>query len=238
MLNAIIYGKAGRMRLADQKESLSWRQIFHTREDLLTATFFERFTYLSELMQHKLLKHWLGGVGDFTEFVGIDYWPKYDLPEQDKREFVEPDLLLRYKAANVLVEVKPPEGGGQYLKQWLLEIEGYFAQNPSSNPLYFLAIGRIGGVLSQFRSQAEPHQLAQLEVINSIDWQPIASDLEQRLNAGDMDAQDSRIVMDMLNALELYGIQAHNLKWSDLLPLADALSPVSSSEKILMNLDA
>ena len=50
MLNAIIYGKAGRMGWDGQKESLSWRQVFQTREDLLTATFFERFSYLSDLL--------------------------------------------------------------------------------------------------------------------------------------------------------------------------------------------
>lgn len=237
MLNAVIYGKAGRIGLAGQKESLSWRQMFHTREDLLTATFFERFTYLSDLLQHELLNHWLNGADDFTEFEGINYWPKYDLPEHDQREYVEPDLLLRYKAANVLVEVKPPEGGDQYLDQWLLELEGYLAQDASSKPLYFLAIGRIGGVLGQFAEQAGSLQLSQLKAINSIEWHPIARDLIERLDAGELDAQDYRIVKDMLNALELYGVHAHNLKWEDLLPLANALSPISVSEKLLTTLD-
>lgn len=236
MLNAIIHGKAGRMSWSEQNESYSWRQVFQTREDLLTATFFERFTYLSELLQHKLLKHWLG-VGDFTEFEGIDYWPKYDLPEQETREFVEPDVLLQYASANVLVEVKPPEGGDQYLDQWLLELEGYFAQNSSSTPLYFLAIGRVGNVLTQFISQAESHQMTLLKGINTLEWQPIASDLERRLDSGKLDAQDQRIVLDMLNTLELYGVRAHNLTWDDLLPLAEKLSSLDCSEAILTKMD-
>lgn len=236
MLNAIIYGKAGRMGWGGQKESLSWRQVFQTREDLLTATFFERFTYLSDLLQHQLLNHWLNEAGDFTEFEGIDYWPKYDLPKQDKREYVEPDLLLRYKTANVLVEVKPPEGGTQYLDQWLLELEGYFEQHSSSTPLYFLAIGQVGNVLAQFAAKAQ-NQLAQLQGINTLEWQPIASDLEKRLCAGDLNTQDQRIVLDMLNALELYGVRAQNLSWDELMPLASALGPLDFSEKLLTILD-
>ena len=236
MLNAIIHGKAGRMGWGEKKESLSWRQVFQTREDLLSATFFERFTYLSDFLQHRLLNHWLGMEGDFTEFEGIDYWPKYDLPQQEKRDFVEPDLLLRYKAANVLVEVKPPEGGDQYLDQWLLELEGYFAQNSSSSPLYFLAIGRVGNVLAQFAAKAQ-NQLAQLQGINTLEWQPIATDLEKRLGTDDLNTQDQRIVIDMLNALELYGVRVQNLSWGELMPLANALSPLDFSEIILTKLD-
>ncbi|PWQ98199.1 hypothetical protein [Leucothrix pacifica] len=137
MLNAIIHSKAGRIEVDKDidKTSLSWRQLYQQREDLLTSAFFSRFTYLSGLLQHRLLKKWLGG-GDFTEFKGIDYWPRYELPNHKSRNFVEPDLLLRFADCDLLVEVKPPEGGDQYHEQWRLEIEGYYDQESQTKPLY------------------------------------------------------------------------------------------------------
>lgn len=216
MLNAIIHGKAGRIHIEKDTDSLSWSQLYKQREDLLTAAFFSRFTYLSGLLQHRLLKGWLGGVGDFTEFKNAEFWPRYDLPDDETRDFVEPDLLLRFEDCDVLVEVKPPQGGMQYQEQWENEIAGYFAQDGETRPLYFLAIGRVGKVLELMDVEAilEKHDL--LKVLKSIEWKPIAHELYQLQRSQKLDAQDRRVVEDMLQALELYGIRAYELKWSDL----------------------
>ena len=56
MLNAIIHSKAGRIELDHDEKSPSWRQLYKKREDLLTAAFFSRFTYLSGLLQHTRLR--------------------------------------------------------------------------------------------------------------------------------------------------------------------------------------
>jgi hypothetical protein len=215
VLNAIIHGKAGRINFDHDASSVSWRQLYQNREDLLTAAFFSRFTYLSGLLQHRLLKQWLGGVGDFTTFEGIDYWPRYELNEYDDRNFVEPDLLIRFSDCDLLVEVKPPQGGNQYIEQWKLEIEGYYAQELADKPLYFLAIGRVGNIvdeldITQYKNDKDFQKAA------AIEWQTIASQLRKLSLSGELDAQDSRIVKDMGNALSLYGIRAQNLDWSDL----------------------
>lgn len=214
MLNAVINGKAGRIDIEKDAESLSWRQLYKKREDLLTSTFFSRFTYLSGLLQHRLLKKWLGS-GDFTEFQSAEYWPRYDLPDNDERDFVEPDLLLRFEDYDVLIEVKPPQGGDQYLTQWLNEIEGYFAQDDTKT-LYFLAIGRVGNVLESLDVNELRKTYSQFTDIKSIEWKPIAQELYQLQRSQKLDAQDSRIVDDMLQALELYGVRGYEVKWSDL----------------------
>ena len=217
MLNAIIYGKSGRIEVDKDTQSLSWRQLYQQREDLLTAAFFSRFTYLSGLLQHRLLKKWLGE-GDFTEFKGIDFWPRYELPNHKTRNFVEPDLLLRFAGCDVLVEVKPPEGGNQCNEQWQLEIEGYYDQEDKTKPLYFLALGRVGNVLAELDTdaiRAKPKN-DQLQLANVREWQPIAYDLRKLLLSHELDAQDKRIVEDMLKSLELYGIQSYELRWDDL----------------------
>lgn len=220
MLNAIIHGKAGRIELENDSNSISWRQVYKKREDLLTAAFFSRFTYLSSLLQHRLLKKWLGDIGDFTTFEGIDYWPRYDLDEQDERNFVEPDLLIRFSDCDVLVEVKPPEGGDQYFEQWQLEIEGYYAQEFSIKPLYFLAIGRVSNVLADLDVEAIQVKHSTFQKASSIEWKPIASQLHTLHLSGELDAQDNRVVEDMSKALSLYGIRAHDLNWDDLQKLS------------------
>lgn len=221
MLNAIIHGKAGRIDLDQDTKSLSWRQLYQQREDLLTAAFFSRFTYLSGLRQHQLLKKWLGGVGDFTTFKSIDFWPRYELSKRDDRNFVEPDLLLRFEDCDLLVEVKPPLGGNQYYEQWVLEIEGYFAQEDKTKPLYFLAIGRVGNVLDKLDVKNIGGEDNQLLAANVMEWEPIAAELYKLSHSGDLDAQDYRIVGDMIKALELYGIRASDLLWSDLKDFID-----------------
>jgi hypothetical protein len=220
MLNAIIHGKAGRIELENDTDSISWRQVYKKREDLLTAALFSRFTYLSSLLQHRLLKQWLGGVGDFTGFKGIDYWPRYELNKHDDRDFVEPDLLLRFTDCDVLVEVKPPEGGDQYIEQWQLEIEGYYAQEQSVKPLYFLAIGRVSNILADLDVKAIQVKHPTFQKASSIEWKPIASQLHKLHLSGELDAQDNRVAEDMGKALSLYGIRAHDLNWEDLQKLS------------------
>tara|TARA_R110001592_G_scaffold319321_1_gene596860 strand:- start:8265 stop:8972 length:708 start_codon:yes stop_codon:yes gene_type:complete len=220
MLNAIIHSKAGRVNFDKESGSLSWRQLYQNREDLLTAAFFSRFTYLSGLLQHRLLKSWLGGVGDFTEFKSIDYWPQYDLKNNPDRKFVEPDLLIRFENCDVLVEVKPPEGGDQYLDQWQLEIEGYYQQEDHTKALYFLAIGRVGNILADLDVAELKVKHPKFQAASAIEWKPIASQLRKLLLSGELDAQDSRVVKDISKALLLYSVHAHDLHWDDLYKLS------------------
>lgn len=228
MLNAVLHGKAGRVRLDGDSKPVSWRQLYKKREDILTAEFFSRFTYLSGLVQHQLLRSWFDGQGDFSEFEGVEYWPNYELGEKSTQNNVEPDLLLRFSDCDVLIEVKPPEGGNQSYTQWRKEIDGYF-NSSESKALYFLAVGRIGNVLSEFDANKKEVN-KKLKKVNAIEWKKIAVKLYQLKVDGKFDAQDLRIVNDMIQALKLYGIRAHDLKWKD---LSDSYSEYPLSLSVL-----
>ena len=222
MLQAVLNGKAGRVDLGSQGECVSWKQLYQKREDLLTSAFFNRFAYLSPVIQHRLVQHWFNGVGDFTQFCSIDYWPKYELPDNDKRSFVEPDLLIRFKTFDLLVEVKPPAGGDQYINQWRTEIEGYFAQEQDNKAIYFLAIGRIDSVLQEERSALRSD--FKIKGLAAIKWKTVAQHIYQLLHTDEPSIQDKRVLTDMLASLFLYGIRGHDLKWAELenlLPNAD-----------------
>ena len=223
MLNAVLHGKAGRVTLDDGKKSISWRQLYKTREDLLTSAFFTRFTYLSAEIQHHLLQSWLSPDEDFTDFKDVEYWPRYDLPEDVNGAYVEPDLLLNFGSCDVLIEVKPPGGGSQYLGQWKKQLTGYFENNSEVKPLYFLAIGKIENVVDTAAIEKIVGQYEQLIVVKAIEWKPIAIELYSLQLSHTLRAQDQRVLSDMLMALELYGIQAYEPKWSDFTKLPSKL---------------
>jgi|GEM_PF-2814397 len=58
MLQAILHGKAG--RIEQDGESISWRDAFKRREDLLTAVFFGRVPHLSDDALGAVLRFLLG----------------------------------------------------------------------------------------------------------------------------------------------------------------------------------
>jgi hypothetical protein len=216
LLQAILNGKAGRIDVEGNGATISWKQLFQTREDLLTSAFFNRFAYLSPIIQHRILKYIFDGTGDFTCFEGIDYWPKYDLPDHDDRHFVEPDLLIKFKDFDILVEVKPPQGGYQYVDQWRAEIEGYFAQEHDVKEVYFLAIGRIESVSKKERDNILQDDKYKLKGLAVLSWKSVAKNLYQLFHSDEPLAQDKFILSDMLGALSLYGIRGNDLHWSTL----------------------
>ena len=146
MLTAILNNKAGRIEQGG--ESLPWRDVFKTYEDLLTATVFERFNYLSQNTQNQFISFLLEGTLDKStldlgRLINIEYWPRFSI-ENNNQSSVEPDLILCFENANVLIEVKPPSGGGQYYAQWEREVSA-LKNNPlySNKKLYFVALGGV-----------------------------------------------------------------------------------------------
>ncbi|WP_300480113.1 hypothetical protein [Shewanella sp.] len=230
MLKAILHGKAG--RISDgTNHSVSWSRLFNTREDLLTSTFFERFAYLSASVQAVLIQHWFQKVKTVTNtshllsnlggFEGIDYWPHYPLANDVNRTFVEPDLLLRFSQANILVEVKPPNGGDQYEQQWRNEIIGFTESSEEPDKaFYFLAIGRnhridFEACSAHFLTLFQPW----LHGIAAIEWQFVADKLVH-LRQHDVElynSQDLRILDDMIQALKFYGLITSEFTWPTLL---------------------
>ncbi len=76
MLAAVLHGKAGRISI--DGEDQSWREVFRQREDLLTATIFGRFPYLSEQGERDFLniflpKEHVDELGDYQETI---FWSK------------------------------------------------------------------------------------------------------------------------------------------------------------------
>lgn len=232
MLKAIIHGKAGRISIDGKDERVSWRDMFRSREDLLTAAIFSRWAYLSSKMQKHFICSWFGVDAKtshiFDCFQDIHFWPKFYLTDNSERSYVEPDVLIQFETVNVLIEVKPPLGGDQYFEQWRNEITGYFSWDENEDkPLYFLAIGRVDAVnKTWYKNIMEMKGDKKPEKINAHKWKQVAESLFIMQKNDNVMAPDRRIISDMLSALELYGVRGHDFLWSDF----------GNSKKLLPNL--
>lgn len=223
MLQAILHGKAGCIE-GDKGQSISWREVFKGREDLMTAAVFGRFAYLSAPVQATLMQRWLGVTDTtFDDFEQIDFWPSFSLANNDDRNRVEPDAVLNFGSATVILEIKPPAGGDQYITQWRREITSYLqAEERSQLPLYFLAIGRIPSrtVVNDWIKELNTEFKRQLAGINALAWQPVVNDilaLDKGTLACEPNQQDKRIIDDILHAARLYQLKTQVYSWQTLL---------------------
>ncbi|MBS9819810.1 hypothetical protein [Vibrio alginolyticus] len=240
MLKAILHGKAGRIG-QDRHSSVRWASLFKVREDLLTSTFFERFAYLSDSTQAQILADCFAisvraplarelAVDEFKvtfgTFKSIDYWPRYALTEDGESRQVEPDLVIRFEFCNLIVEVKPPEGGDQYYEQWQREVASFMQSDEYNElPLHFLAIGRIEmGNATQWAALLHERYDC-LETVGATKWQAVTDNLVKLVEGDDISPTDRRVLTDMLEALAFYGLKTNSFEWHDL--LCHGFSPLS-----------
>ena len=215
MLTAILYGKAGRVNIDEQV--LSWRELFRSREDLLTSVFFGRLHYLSEYAQASVLALLLGK--SLSDSLGalqnIEFWPR--LQGLKNRLYVEPDVLLHFEEYLVLVEVKLPLGHVQSQDQWHAQVQALELENCDRKSIIFLALGNN---VPAWRSEAvdleaEFSQIG-LRVVTQ-EWQILKDGLNEMSDA--LDARDNRIITDWMKAFSLYGLSDRPRPFATLLPL-------------------
>ncbi|PJE28919.1 hypothetical protein SAMN06297129_1224 [Pseudooceanicola antarcticus] len=219
MLNALIHAKHGKHE--DGEERVSWRQTFRAIEDHVTASIFERLSYLSAPCAMRLLHgttrrnrpkdaetlfSWRSVSLDRMEF-----WPCWDDPS-DNRRSREPDVYCEWqvgdpvRSLHLIVEAKP--GSIAQLKdQWVGELKSYHhvqelegAEEPDI--IGFLA---IGGRISDPQDFMKAVRAASPEVQVAIGgWEDLARALYFELKANTL-PWERRILQDMSDALRLFG---------------------------------
>lgn len=224
MLHAILNGKARRVSLLNE-ESQSWRSVFKRYEDLLTAALWGRISYLSHDAQHNILSSLLGldtrGWGALEQ---IQFWPQYDFPDEIDGSvatwitggeiFAEPDVVLTFKSATLIVEVKPPAGGMQHQQQWCREIYAWKNSDENDTRLHFLALGNLPENAVSLADALE--SLFDSVTFHGIEWDRVRAVLQHPEWAWPT-AADKRIVGDCLQALALYGIREPLRPWKPFL---------------------
>lgn len=228
MLHAFLQNKVRRPMIAadgsnERHEVLNWRQLLNLYEDPLTAMLWGRIQYLSNLSLIRLLNGLFPSLvnEEWGALKSLRFWPAYSLTELEdeellpkKRQYSEPDVEILFEHAALLIEVKPPQGGTQYLGQWLLEIAGWYEDNKESDknfPLRFLALGRLANTCTQDLNTLK--QKFPEVVSEAIGWPDFFKLLHDTTCWGT--PQDERIINDCLEVLKLYGICPSQRRWLD-----------------------
>ncbi|MCR3908328.1 hypothetical protein NUK47_06005 [Aeromonas hydrophila] len=217
MLHAILHGKAG--RIEREGESLRWRDLFKGSEDLLTATFFGRLPHLSDGALRAVLRFLLGDNPlDPATFKRLELWPK--LASLQDRRYVEPDVLLHFDDALVVIEVKPPFGGDQYREQWLAQVNAVVSEaefDDYEDRLYYVALGNIP--VAPLSRPDLPQRFVQMTLR---EWEPLRRYL-QTASEFESCRQDRAIRDEWLQAFELFGMAPVVPEWAPLFAYAGQL---------------
>lgn len=220
MLTAIASNKAGRVRFEGSELSFSWREVFRRSEDLLTAAFFSRLRYLSDASLARVLGLLIGQeaadrLGALDE---IEFWPH--LVGLEQRSWVEPDVLLHFENATLIVEVKPPFGGDQGLAQWQAEIHAFVAEclgdkRTAPETLHFLALGRNKrSPGEQPTSEFDTKGCFEL-FVHTREWDPVAMALSEWMD--DCPRTDAAVFNDWQTAFELFDLHVEvERSWKEL----------------------
>lgn len=223
MLRAILQGKAG--RIVSSEGNHSWRDLFRHREDLLTSVFFSRIPYLSPdaiggVMAALISQKHADELGAFHE---MRFWPK--LPTGAGRRFVEPDVLIEFENATILVEVKPPSGGGQRLAQWKAEIEALLLDDRQANEtgaLHFIALGRNAPEWKAWKTQLELDFSTSGLTVHAIEWQDVCAAVTALANTGT--SGDRAVYSDWIEAFALYGLVKRARPFDEILGLGEGIT--------------
>ncbi len=152
MLHAIITNKAGRSLGSGE---VNWRQLFAASEDSLTSTIFGSLFYLPvELFWQIINKscYITSLTDDNPKIVSFDFWPHWSGSESYNSRLVEPDVFIRTKNLDIIVEAKKYDNAAspQKLDQWQNEFQGYLNEyGEDSKRVILLAIGGIENVLPE-----------------------------------------------------------------------------------------
>tara|TARA_R110000737_G_scaffold260039_2_gene268445 strand:+ start:230 stop:964 length:735 start_codon:yes stop_codon:yes gene_type:complete len=216
MLNAILHAKSGRHGEAEARTP--WRETFRANEDHITATLFERLSYLSGSTAMSILaeatRRDAGGDGAklfgwrMAEITEIAFWPKWDIsPEQGR--YREPDLFMTIKAGDpqqvihLIVEAKKGDAE-QKQHQWCDQLGCYDPGEQDDAAVDMLGYLAIGGRVQNpeaFRAAARKIRSDTLFAIAG--WEDMARGVAQALEA--TVPAEARILKDMQEALTLFG---------------------------------
>ncbi|WP_346899854.1 hypothetical protein [uncultured Roseibium sp.] len=218
MLNAVLSSKSGRLH-PDDDQGVRWRDLFRGSEDLLTATVFERLSYLRAERVWSLLAY--ASAGQLPSYKiavihDIEFWPMWS--SSDRRRGVEPDVFISLdlgdpaKRVHIIIEAK--YGGKQTYTQWRDELlawkENYIDDEIKAPELIILlAIGGSTEINNKIKLKEYICEFAKNEfeissdfIIAQIEWRDIARScsFSQAENL-----HEQRLLSDLKKGLELHG---------------------------------
>jgi hypothetical protein len=227
MLNAIIHGKKRGTGLEGVRLKLGEAE---GAEDVLTATVFERLSYLPDDVLQKVFAYLLHDeLGALDE---IEFWPFWSFSGAG----VEPDAVLTFDTCHVLVEAKRHDfSQQQYADQLARELLAGWTIDQLEGPVVLLTVGG----LDEYSPDQERSLKGRItEILNNHTVATTATfelacrswrDVYQALDQAVQDSLDhgkglQRLVDDIGNAFAWHGIRTHPIRWLSGLSGCDIVS--------------
>lgn len=121
--------------------------IDRAREDSLTASVFSHLFHLPFEVYWRILRnacHTGGLLENPGEPEVVEFWPHWDAQHTTNANFVEPDVFLRFKDFDLIIEAKRWDRGQQDRSQWERELVAYAAEyGEERREVRMLALGGI-----------------------------------------------------------------------------------------------
>ncbi len=188
-------------------------------EDSLTATVFDGLKYLPSQMFWRILRHSLyhNHLPEYSlcgEMVSISFWEKWSAEGEniDNVNFVEPDIFIRFKYIDVIIEAKRYNEKQQKIHQMNKEIAAYYNEFPNEGKLlYFI---QCGGLLDKKDIKNYTYKDKTCFICKT-DWTKLLDTIvteKNRLNANNSsEAAQIRIFEDIIKGMELH--QYYRKSW-------------------------
>lgn len=201
MLNAIINRKVD-------------RAYFRGNEDSLTSFIFERIYYLPHEIQKRLLYNSVTGnlpEINFETLIELNYWPHWNSENTGNINYIEPDIFIRFKDYDLIIEAKRNDRDQQNGLQWKNQIIAY--QNEFELEEKKLVYIALGGIRSNNMEKVEINDKEY--GIHKIKWSAIlreALKVKKQIEASSglliYNRLIERILDDIIEAFKLFGYSA------------------------------
>ncbi|WP_081210519.1 hypothetical protein [Salegentibacter sediminis] len=123
------------------------RNQFKLNEDSLTSSVFERLMYLpKEMFQHileKALYDTIPGL-DLTSIDSVEYWPNWSANGTSNSTHVQPDVFIRTRKSDIIIETKRYDIKQQDPFQWKKQVIAYHTEyGEEQKELIYIALGGL-----------------------------------------------------------------------------------------------
>lgn len=224
MLSAILHGKKTGTGFAGTRLKIGETQ---GAEDVLTATVFERISYLPNETFTQFIKYLFNENEDIGYLQEIDFWQSWELESR----YVEPDVLLTgSNGQSIIIEAKrydyqQQQYAGQLAKELIAA-----SQNDITNPI-LLTIGGMEKYSEKSINDLKEEVKSKLATSSTlsykmycISWQDVYLALDRAVKDSKNEVFLLRLLSDIREAYEWHGIRYQPRQWLSDLALTNQYS--------------
>ena len=190
-------------------------------EDSLTSSVFERLALLSDenlwwVLRNACDKQALAAkplpdnVGKLEKF---EFWPSWKPDPQLERNSsrVEPDVFLRFKDLDIIVEAKRHDfTQPQKIEQWQNELGAWCQEFKGARPVLLLA---IGGNTTVGTCEVELEHLPQQFRVERLHWEMLRDSVFELSSRFSNDTQLAHLFDQLDIVFEFFGVRSLKMRW-------------------------